>query len=523
MSYIINGNKISFSNNDFLAKGGQGSVYIKGSTVYKIYTDISEMISTNKIKELQEIKNNKVLVPDKIIYDANNHPVGFTMPYINNTIPLIKLFNTGYRDNIGFNEHDTLSLIEQMQRTIQHIHDKKILQIDGNELNYIVGDNNKTSYFIDVDSYQTENYKASVIMPSIRDWHNKQFSTLTDWYSFGIIACQLFIGLHPYKGRHPSYKRDLKQRALDNISIFNKDVTVPKAVRDFGNIPSEYMNWFTKMFEKGERLPPPLVSGTLSIKPKVTVCVGSNLVKIKEIPRTHKYFNSINLPWNNKELKVSIENKRLFITDEKDIRIHSILCSEFMIYNSVIYAKYNNKLNEIRFIGFNDTVTAKINSFSVATNSTKVMDGFVSQNLLGKTFLSIPYEIGKISDIAIPELDNYKIIDGKYENKVSMIIGLNIKTNKYDKIILIYNKIHKNYSIDIIEDVDYYINFTVLETGVVLDISEDGLLTMFLNNIDKFTSKEIKDDVISTEWKLTHEGAKAMFYKNDKLFELKMS
>lgn len=522
MKYKINGKSISFNQNDFLAKGGQGSIYVKGSTVYKIYTDHSEMFTQDKMNELSVITDKKVIVPKEFIYDKDGKIVGFTMPYTPDTIPLIKLFNTGYREKASFDENNTLSLVEQMQHTIQHIHDNNILQIDGNELNYLVGDNLKTPYFIDVDSYQTKNHKATVIMPSIRDWQAKQFSTLTDWYSFGIVACQLFVGLHPYKGRHPNYKRDLKQRAIDHISIFNKDVSVPKAVRDFSNIPSEYMNWFIDIFEKGKRTVPPLVAGTLKLKPTFKVISGSNLLSITELTQLNKINNYVVLPFSKKIARVSIENRKLLIEGE-NVRINNLCCSEFFISNNSIYAKHNDKLYQVNLGSFNDVIIPAVIGWSISNYASSMFDGFVYQDLLGHCFFTIPYEVGKISTIGIKELDDYKIIDGKYENKVAKIIALNYKTKKYDKITLIFDEEHKKYKIETKEDSGYYLNFTVLETGVVLEIEKDGVMSMTLNRIDRQIVKQINDPIISTEWQLMHEGSQAMFKKDNKTFQLKMN
>ena len=72
------------------------------------------------------------------------------------------------------------------------------------------------------------------------------------------------------------------------------------------------------------------------------------------------------------------------------------------------------------------------------------------------------------------------------------------------------------------EDVDYYINFTVLEKGIVLEITRDNSIEITLNRIDKQIIKEVQDNIISTEWKLIHEGNQAMFIKDNKVFELKM-
>ena len=54
-SFKIGNTTVSLSNNDFLAKGGEGEVYVKGSTAYKIYTDKSKMIPAGKIQELSSL------------------------------------------------------------------------------------------------------------------------------------------------------------------------------------------------------------------------------------------------------------------------------------------------------------------------------------------------------------------------------------------------------------------------------------------------------------------------------------
>lgn len=527
----VNNKSISLSNNDFLAKGGQGSIFVKGSTVYKIYTDPSEMFTEEKMVELQKITDKRVIVPKDFIYQKNSI-VGFTMPYTKGSIPLIKLFNTVYRDQVNFSAQDSLEMIEKMQHTIQNIHDQNILQVDGNELNYIVS--KKEPYFIDVDSYQTKHNSATVIMPSIRDYQAKSFSELTDWYSFGIIAVQLFIGIHPYKGRHPNYKRDLKKRMLDNVSIFNKDVSVPKAVRDFSNIPSEYMNWFIDVFEKGKRLPPPLVAGTMKVKPSVTIIIGTDSVvitKIKEysskitLVTPHGVIHGAIMEYQKKKEVLTIGSSFIssgvvsIIKGKINIAGKSLIdCDSFTIQNNIVYAKYQDKLHEITFInGY-----ANYKTTIISKNSSKMMNGFIYQNLFQKSFMTIPYKSGNVISTKIPELDDYKIIDGKYENKVAMIIGLNNKTKKYDKITIIFNQNHGEYRYSIKEDVDYYINFTVLSNGICIEIEEDGVICVFTNNINKTIIKEIKDKVVSTKWKLTHIGNDAMFYENNSLFKLRM-
>ena len=69
---VVGGKTINLSNNEFLAKGGEGEVYAKGDTAYKIYTDSSKMISSGKIKELSVLTSDNVISPQDVIINKNS-------------------------------------------------------------------------------------------------------------------------------------------------------------------------------------------------------------------------------------------------------------------------------------------------------------------------------------------------------------------------------------------------------------------------------------------------------------------
>jgi len=74
----------------------------------------------------------------------------------------------------------------------------------------MITNNYKTPIFLDVDSYQTPSFHADALMESVRDplIQNNKFTELSDWYSFGIVVFQMYIGIHPFKGRHPNFKKN---------------------------------------------------------------------------------------------------------------------------------------------------------------------------------------------------------------------------------------------------------------------------------------------------------------------------
>jgi DNA-binding helix-hairpin-helix protein with protein kinase domain len=192
------GHIIDLNNKNFLAQGGEGSVYVIGKTAYKIYNDPKKMLPLGKIRELSVLTDKNIIKPDEVL-TVKNQEVGYTMRFVDDTYALCQLFTKAFRQRNNL-QHDTMfKLIQSLQNLVKHIHEKKILVVDLNEMNFLASTDFKDIYAIDVDSYQTPTYKATAIMESIRDRHTKNFNEGSDWFSFAILAFQMFIGIHPYK------------------------------------------------------------------------------------------------------------------------------------------------------------------------------------------------------------------------------------------------------------------------------------------------------------------------------------
>ena len=265
MNIYVNGKKIILGQKDYVTKGGEGSIYKKDNTAFKIYEDVRKMIPLAKIGELNVLDRPTIIKPENPIYNEDKHLVGFTMEWLgDNILPLCKLFTNGFRDANGVTNDIIIELVETIKNDIHFIHQHKCLIVDGNELNYMVSSDFITPYFIDVNSWQTPSFGATAIMPSIRDWTTTKFNELTDWFSFAIVSFQLFVGIHPFKGTHKNYKKnDFRKRITDHISVFNPMVSMPHSVRDFNLIPTSYKDWYVKIFENGNRVPPPDLPGAI--------------------------------------------------------------------------------------------------------------------------------------------------------------------------------------------------------------------------------------------------------------------
>lgn len=553
MSYYLRGKnkKIRFNQNNFVAKGGEGSIYRIGNTVYKIYEDPSLVIPEAKIQELSTIQESNVIKPLDIVLDSKNKMVGFTMKYVDGE-SLCKLFTNDFRNRNNISEDQILELVENIKETTAKIHNEDCLIVDGNELNYLVDDKDfVTPYFIDVNSWQTKSFPATAIMPSIRDWRAKKFTTHSDWFSFAIVTFQLFIGIHPFKGKIKGYKKnDFRQRVIDCVSVFNKKVGVPASARDIDLIPTHYKDWYYNLFEKGDRSAPPTKAGIRGpVASRRIVVVSSNTFEIKELNEFdsdivyHSYENGIEVVKtrkkiyiNNKEYYVSKDVEVLFTPQQQrsvfvkiengevkfhlpqdNINLHqTISCEEKMIVGNRLFLKSGGNIFETQFQDYGPNVfLSTLKTWQIMPYSSELFSGVIYQNILGKAFLTIIGD-GSFYSIPIPELDEYKIIGAKREHDICVVIAH--KENSYHRFVFSFDK--SQYSYRVTNDIDFYQpNFTVLDNGIAIMITEDSHLEIFKKGGNV---KEIVDSTIDSSMKLTKSGIGARFFKGNKLFSISM-
>jgi len=557
MKYTIQGKgEVTLIGTDFMSSGGEAQVFRKGNTVYKIYHKPQDMIPDGKIKELQAINKSNVLIPKDILLDKKGARVGFTMDYVADIAPLCKLFTNAYVEQNDISNDTIIDLIKYMQETIEAIHAAACIQVDGNELNYLVDEKTyKTCYFIDVNSYQTKSFPATVIMPSIRDWTAKSFNELTDWYSFSIIACQLLVGIHPYKGKHPDFKKfDIESRMKSHVSIFNSNVQLPKSVKDFSRIPANYMDWFTAVLEEGKRIPPPATVGAVNAKVNYVVITSTDNFNITELSifddtvLYHSNLNNIPVTRTKKSIYIG-SNKHdvskgvyLVHTPKKlvpilvkiqdgEVELHSlanhytvakgssISAEEIMVIGNTIYLRSGENLLETYFMENTNSATLVIkNTWDIHKNASQFFKNVIVQNLLGSKFIAVPDPYsGSFVNKRAPILDIYKILDAKYESGVCVI---SLSNNGNYGLVVIPDMDDMN-SARFINTSDYSpVNFTVLDNGIVVIIYEDTLEIFSKDKASKV--KVIKDKQITTDMQLCKNGGSLRFFTDNKLYNIKM-
>ncbi len=571
MQYVIEGKgKVSLTQNDFIATGGEAIIFGKGGYIYKIFHDPKDMIPLDKISELSILDRPNILKPLDIIRNKDDIIVGFTMQWIKDTVPLCKLFTNDFRYLNGVTPQSTLKLVEHLINDTHFIHEKGCLIVDANEFNFLVDHKTLiTPFFIDTNAYKTPSFSASAIMPSIRDYHTepKDFNELTDWFSLGIITFQLFIGIHPFKGNHKNFPKKkykgtaelLKHRILANISVINKDTSVPATTRDFSLIPTEYFKWYTNMFEKGERLPPPTVSGMIKITPVRVEVVSAtdnfiiNLIKEYEAPITKVYtynrrqviltkdklyIDKVDYPSTDPDLDVifspggtplvvQIKDDFLTLTNINTKEQHkSVKAKRKTILDNTLYVQNGENFIEI---SVSELTNGKIipsvkTTWKVLPHATTLYEGVIYQNLLGKPHLQIPFKRSgaKLTSCMIrhfPELEGYNIIDAKQREGICIILGH--KDTKYDKLIFRFSDDYKTHECRVESDVDLApINFVTLANGITIHFIDDNTIEIFSRTSDKV--KRIQDPDINSDMTLYLNGVNVGFFKDTKLFSFKM-
>lgn len=559
MKYYIKGKgPVDLNKNDFLAQGGQGAVYAQGSTAFKIYLDPACMIPVAKIQELAPITSEPYIIgPQDILMDSKNNPVGYTMRFVKNTHALCQTFTKDFRTKNNFTNDMVIRMVRNMQKGTEYIHSKDIIIVDYNELNFLVDNKFDDVYFIDVDSYQTRSFPATVIMDNIRDRHSKVFSRETDWFSWGIVTFQMFIGIHPYRGGYPKVK-EMDDRMKQNISVFHNGVILPAMCRPFTVIPDNYRAWYKAVFEDGKRLPPPKdLQAVIFVATAVKQIKGSNnfLIDLSQtmsddilyygfIDGTPVILTKGGLFANNKlddnvtadsciaitpkllhVIAAKIENGKAIIYDSTGRKVlqSSIAAEQMMSYQGRLYVKNHCDVHEVQFVEVGTMILSTIKAVAnVLEKATQMFDGVVIQDVLGSWFASVFPKAGVHYQTQVKELQGYKIINAKFDKGVLMIIAA--KKGKYDKFILRFASDYGSYDVRVVADVaTNELNFTVLDSGICAHINEDEKMEIFLAKRDAPDIKVIDDPAISSDMKLCHKGTQTMFFKDNELYTITMT
>jgi hypothetical protein len=221
-------------------------------------------------------------------------------------------------------------------------------------------------------------------------------------------------------------------------------------------------------------------------------------------------------------LLFSIRDNLLSVTEAETGKTlpFNIKAEHQMLAGNTLYILNYDNLTEIQIHEFgNKCVVSTGNSWKIMPKASQILDGMVYESVLGKAYLVIPYQPGACMVKPIPELSGYKIINGKHDNGIAMLVAY--KEGRYDLFCIRFDKTYSRYTVQISEDMEQTdINFVALENGVAILMGHDGEMAVFHRDHDNI--KFIQDKQLSTNIHLSRDGVRVLFYTDDKLYQIKM-
>lgn len=548
--------KETLTQNNYKASGGEGSIYQKGDTAFKIMHPGHQIIPKKKIEELNKINADNVLIPLRYIFDNHGTPIGFTMKFVQGTESLCKVFNMGFKQKNGLSPQDIADLVKEMQKTLQKVHDANILVVDFNQMNFLVdGKTFKNPYFIDTDSYQTPSFKATAIMECIRDRSvpKGNFTKLTDWFSWGVVAFWLYIGTHPYRGGHPNYSMNdwNGKRMDDNVSIFDPDVTTPANCLPFSVIPKPHLDWFKDVFVNKTRSIPPLPDGHVVVAVGITPKTMADFI-VKEIfaydslirdiffDNGSRYVVSKRKVWKDDVCVLNFDVKYdtvgfskiedgdypLFVSccDDKvsfyDFNNKNVVADmkaeKIMFYNGKVYTKTGNRLIEHKCSKiYNRTIHSVKEIANIFGSACNLFEGVVTQDIVGNMWLLIPNIAGNFVNVAVPELDGHRVTDAKFCGDTCVLIAE--KRGSVYRFVISFSKSREKYDLRKMDaEIGDSADFVVKSTGVCVSPIEGGDLETWAGN----QSRIFKKSPIPMGALLFNDNNVTVFAVNNKLYSV---
>lgn len=545
---------------DFVAEGGEGKVFARGDTGYKVFHDPSKAVPEGKLQALAAITDAAVIRPEKPVYQARGRKqigqhVGHTFRFVRDTWTLCQLFPRAFREREGVTHDIALKLLRRMQDGVHAVHRAGAIVVDLNEMNVLVSRGFGEPYFIDVDSYQVGPYKATAIMASVRDPQVKgnAFSEASDWFAFAVVSFQLLVGIHPYKGTHPTLK-GFEQRMAAGVSVLDPAVSIPKACYPLDVIPPVYRDWYRALFVNGERLPPPasLQAAVVLHQPARPIASTARL----ELVELHDFgspivgvFGSIvhagtevydngRLVWRQASpgpLAIASSPRGSVIAawlDNGEVKL-SVLATgeaptafvrgqEMVAHAGTLYVRSAARIIEVTLTdGANRVFGGGRVAANVLEHATRLYEGVVLQNLLGQPHASLFPRAGTCFQIALLELKGHKVLQAKLDSGVLMVLAA--KAGRYSRFVFRFDESYGSYDVRVVDDVTPAdLNFVVLDSGVCVCLNEDEQLEVFSRAKGSSTIKLVEDPALGGDMRLVKDGGRLRFYRGSKLFSMRL-
>ncbi|TNF28662.1 MAG: hypothetical protein EP329_17530 [Deltaproteobacteria bacterium] len=429
---LDDGRAVALSPRDFVAKGGEGSVYARDGVAFKLYHDPARALTPARLAALSALDHPRILRPEGLLHDDDGQVVGFHTRFVPDTWPLCRLFARSFRERYHIDDRAVLALLLEMLHVVDHAHDRSLQIVDLNPLNVLVAADGRTPYFIDVDSWQAPGFPATAIMDSVRDRHAAPgvFDDATDWFAFAVVAFQLLVGVHPYRGGHPV--KGLDARMTQNISALRPEVVLPPSAADPRGLGAPLLRWFDAVLERGERRPPDRIAlVTMCPMPPRSVAPGS--------------------PYEAAMRDGQLRLRDATTHDEVPL---TLTASAFAWHQGRLYALSGDAIVEVtlRTLGGRTFATTRVVS-QVLPHATTLYPGVALQDALGAVYASLFPAPGVCHQIRVPDLDGRRIADASFTDRTLTVLVARVD-GRFDRLRFRFDRALRTFASDAERDVE---------------------------------------------------------------------
>jgi hypothetical protein len=550
--------EVALTKRHFVAQGAEGAIYGRDGLAYKIYHQRDRVIPAGKLQELTGLTHPNVVRPEQMITDVQGRDVGFVMPLVEDTWPLCRLFTRGFRDRHGLTWPDIMGLVAGMADTLAEIHAAGMCVVDLNDLNLRVREDFGTVFFIDVDSWQTPRYPATAITDSIADPHADTgvFNVGTDWFAFAVVSFQMLMGIHPYKGKHPTV-HGLQARMAQDISVFHSDVQLPAACTPLDALPPDLRDWFVATFEHRQRTPPPVLSGRC--RPPVARPVTTTRSTALQVTQLGHFDAPVLGVWTHRgdryvatrdgvfrnahriapapagRFSVGFSSRRgrpvIASLQGDQIQLQALDPAQSIPFDMHVreccdvdgrlIARVGEQLLEIVLQDLGDGVVATPRPIAnVLRHATTLYDGVAIQDLVGETWAVLVIRGAASQTIRLPELDGVQVIDARFDGGVLMVTGQS--EGALSRWVF---RIDPDLSYDVrqvAESIPFAPAFVTLDSGVCICRTEEETLTVFHARPGIEGMKTVTDASIAGDIRLAREPGRLLVVQDTRLLQVSL-
>jgi len=251
----------------FVADGGEAAVYAKGGVAYKVFRAGAD---PDRLRALAKLGVQGCVLPEEVLTDQAGRCVGHTMRFLGGAVPWARLLARSYCDRHGLGVDRLLALITALRDRVAAVHAAGALVVDLHEGNILLSEHHRDPTLIDTSSWQLPGFPATAVQDGIRDRHATAFDQGTDWFAFAVVTLHLLLGIHPYRGTHPSV-RGLDERMRRRLSVLRPEVGRPAACRPVDAVPSRWRAWYRAVLDGDARCAPPAgPPGAITWSPRPT-------------------------------------------------------------------------------------------------------------------------------------------------------------------------------------------------------------------------------------------------------------